>query len=72
MSQEVSMAPETPLPSNASEETTSFNPAEFPAYYEPSRKNYWIQNSRQGWIEVNETALRRLFKVQRLSTKMRV
>ena len=70
MSQENINGTGTPLPSNASEQT-SFNPAEFPAYYEPSRKNYWIQNSRQGWIEVNETALRRLLSVRRLFTKTR-
>lgn len=34
----------------------------FPAYYDSGRKNYWIQNARGGWIEVNETALRRHLK----------
>jgi hypothetical protein len=29
------------------------------AYYDPGRKCYWIENSRGGWIEINETSLRR-------------
>jgi len=28
-------------------------------FYDPSRKCYWIQNARGGWIEVNETSLSR-------------
>lgn len=29
------------------------------AYYDPGRKCYWIKNSREDWIEINETSLRR-------------
>jgi hypothetical protein len=29
------------------------------AYYDPARKSYWMRNSREGWIEINETSLRR-------------
>jgi len=29
------------------------------AYYDPARKCYWIPNSREGWVEINETSLRR-------------
>ena len=28
-----------------------------PAYYDPARKTYWIQNERSGWMEVSETSL---------------
>ena len=36
----------------------------FPAYYDSGRKNYWIKNARDGWIEVNETGLRRQLKAK--------
>ncbi len=29
------------------------------AYYDVTRKCYWVQNSRGGWIENNEPSLRR-------------
>jgi hypothetical protein len=32
------------------------------AYYDTGRKCYWTQNSRGGWIEINEQSLRRLLK----------
>ena len=28
-------------------------------YYDVGRKDYWIQNTRDAWITVNETGLRR-------------
>ena len=31
-------------------------------YYDVGKKSYWIANSRNGWIEVTETALRRHLK----------
>jgi VirE-like protein len=32
------------------------------AHYDTGRKCYWTQNSRGGWIEINEQSLRRLLK----------
>jgi hypothetical protein len=29
------------------------------AFYDPARKCYWVENSRGGWIEINEANLRR-------------
>jgi hypothetical protein len=29
------------------------------AHYDVTRKCYWVENSRGGWIEINETSLRR-------------
>jgi hypothetical protein len=34
------------------------------AHYDVGRKCYWTQNSRGGWIEINEQSLRRLLKKQ--------
>jgi hypothetical protein len=34
----------------------------YPAYYDHSRKVYWVENARGCWIEVNETGLGRMLK----------
>jgi hypothetical protein len=39
----------------------------FPAYYDTGRKFYWIENDRSGWIEINETSLRRHLKAAGIS-----
>lgn len=31
----------------------------FAAHYDCGRKNYWIQDNQQNWIEINETSLKR-------------
>jgi hypothetical protein len=38
-------------------------------YYDTGRKEYWILNSREEWITVNETSLSRLLKKAGLSSK---
>ena len=39
----------------------------FSAYYDTGRKYYWIQNARDGWIEVTETSLRRHLRAAGIS-----
>jgi len=39
----------------------------FPAYYDTGRKFYWIENARNGWIEITETSLRRHLRAAGIS-----
>jgi len=49
---------------NQADLTDNHTNSPFPAYYDSYRKTYWIQNARGGWIEVNETGLRRHLKAR--------
>ena len=39
----------------------------FSAYYDAGRKFYWIENDRNGWIEITETSLRRYLRAAGIS-----
>lgn len=41
----------------------------FPAYYDAYHKGFWIQNSRDGWVIVNEGSLRRHLQRAGFSSK---
>src|SRR5438105_9764508 len=40
------------------------------AHYDPTRKSFWVPNSRGGWIEVNEQGLKKLLRRQGLRNKV--
>src|SRR5436190_1582739 len=41
-----------------------------PAYYDYGRNHYWIQNERLSWIAVDESALKRHWRRDGLSTRV--
>jgi len=41
-----------------------------PAYYDVTRKGYWIQNERLNWISIDESALKRHWRRDGLSTRV--
>jgi hypothetical protein len=49
--------------------TVSRNGKPVQAHYESGKKSFWTTNSRGGWIEVNESSLRRLLRTQGFRAK---
>lgn len=53
----------------AKESSVQGRPPEFEAYFDCSKKQFWLQNSRGAWIPANESQMRRQLKMEGFRSK---